>query len=85
MQYYINSKRFSNNRFFYQLPVVKQKKDFLEEFMINLKSSHPDYIILPKSQEHILDDSDFSDLSTMLYTCYDTRSFEEGKIFIKKM
>lgn len=81
VKYYLKSGKTSNQKFFYQKPVLKQNPEFMKEFLHDVEENLPDYIILPGRQISMTSDSDFSALFNLIDKYYSVKTFEEGKVF----
>ena len=87
VRYNIEAKRFTNQRFFYQTPILIVNKDFFQEFKDSVFLNKPDYIIYPNSTEKSMKINEkycvLKDLLKELTASYEKIVLEDGIIYKK--
>ncbi len=76
--YYLQSDRFSQNRFFFQTPIINNSDRVYQEFLEELAEDMPDVIILIEKKEEILaEDNNLSGVYKLIEKWYDDTVYTE--------
>ena len=84
MRVYIISERYTKERFFYQLPILKIRSTYMQEFLQSVMHNPPDCVVVPENFKTYLNaDIDFRFIADLLQDNYKKTEFDNGDVYIK--